>query len=286
MLARMIVAGARACRTLPGTLLALYGVNLAFGLTFTVLTSTALARVFAGRPLFERGVRGDLVALVESLATAPVLVVALVSAGVALALLYFVVSQLLVGGLVERLRAPAPLSPAEARRVFGAGAAAHLGRFLRVWLWTWLLWLPALFTLAVGAGLAGRDAPDALTLGELLGPLALALLPGLVLATIASATGDYARLLAAARPELPTRRAVLAALRHVLTHVAPLAHHALHVGAWLLLTALFFLLVTALPAATPAWLLWLVRQAAVLSRTALRLAAYAGQDVNLAALIS
>ncbi len=282
-LGRMYTHGVDAVRRRPGTVLTLYGANLVFTLAFTLAAAFFLASAFGAHPLFDRGVSGDLAALLSALREAPLVAPALFWTGVALALIYFVASQLLLGGLLERLRDDESLTRAAAARRFGAGATAHLGRFLRVWLWTWLLWIPALIATGIGFAAGLRGLTSALELGPVVGRLLIALVPALLLGALAGAVGDYARLLVVSDPELAPRRAVWRALRMVLRRPITLVHFGSYVAAWLLVSGLYVLATSGHPFAGAGGVLLLlaIRQLIALARIALRVAAFAGQQALL-----
>jgi hypothetical protein len=278
LLSTMFAAGTTALRRRLGTVATLYGANALFALAYMAIAAYALSSIYGGRPLFERGVHGDDQALAAALREGHGLG-AVIWAGVVLALIYFLVSELLTGGLLERLRDPDDLAPAEARRRFGAGAAAHFGRFVRAWLWSWLAWIPALVVLAVGAMLGSRGLIDAVAAGPVFGKLWASLLPGLALVAIAAASGDYARVLLVHEPTLAPAKAFFRSVRLVLKHPTTLVHFVSYVAAWLLVSGIYVLITAGHPfaGAAGAWLLFLLRQVLVASRVALRVAAFAGQ---------
>ncbi len=283
LLSSMYAASVAGARARLGSTAALYGAHALFGLTYTVFAAMYLASVYATHPLFDRGVGGDVMALATALIEGRGVISALVWSGVALALAYFVVSEYLTGGLLERLRDGESVSPAEARRRFGAGAAAHLGRFLRVWLWSWLLWVPALIALGVGVAVGSRGMSEAIDTGPVVSKLLSSILPGLLLAGLAAAAGDYARWLAVREPTLAPRRAFFRAVKLVVTRPVSLVHFVSYVAAWLLLSGLYVLLTAGHPyaGAAGAWLLFVLRQLLVFARITLRVGAFAGQEVLL-----
>jgi hypothetical protein len=282
-LSAMYRAGVSTVRARLGTVAALYGANAAFGLAFTLFAAMLMASLYAPHPLFDRAVGGDTTALLACLREGPAVSSAITWAGVALALVYFVVSEFLAGGLLERLRDGEPVSRAEARRRFGAGGAAHLGRFLRLWVWSWTMWIPAFVVLAIGAGVGTSGTAEAVAAGPVIGKLIAWLVPGLLLAAWAAAAADFARLLAVREPALAPRKTFFRAAKLVLRQPAAYVHFVSYVAAWLLASGVYVLLTLGHPyaGAVGALLLFVLRQVLVFARVALRVGAFGGQGVLL-----
>jgi hypothetical protein len=282
-LSAMYVASVSTVRARLGSVAALYGANAVFGLVFTLFAAMLLASQYAPHPLFDRGVGGDLSALLACLREGRGVSSALAWAGVALALVYFVVSEYLAGGLLERLRDGEPVSLAEARRRFGAGGAAHLGRFLRLWVWSWTLWVPAFIVLGIGVAVGAHGMTEAVAAGPVVGRLVAWLLPGLIVAAWAATAGDFARLLAVREPALGPRKTFFRAALLVLRQPAAFVHFVSYVAAWLLASGVYVLLTLGHPyaGALGAWLLFVLRQVLVFARVALRVGAFGGQGALL-----
>jgi hypothetical protein len=282
-LSAMYAASVGTVRTRPGSVAALYGANAVFGVAYAMFAAMLLASVYAPHPLFDRAVGGDLTALLACLQEGRGVSSAIVWAGVALALVYFVVSEYLAGGLLERLRDGEVVSRAEARRRFGAGGAAHLGRFLRLWVWSWTLWVPAFIVLGVGAAVGTKGMDEAVAAGPAIGKLVAWLLPGLIVVAYAATVGDFARLLAVREPGLAPRKTFLRAAKLVVRQPAAYVHFVSYVAAWLLASGVYVLLTLGHPyaGAFGAWALFVLRQVLVFARVALRVGAFGGQGALL-----
>ena len=280
-LSTMYAASVAAVRGRLGTVATLYGANLAFGLAYTFFAAMLLSSQFSLHPLFDRAVGGDATALATCLREARGTSAALVWTGIALALVYFVVSEYLAGGLLERLRDAEPVSRAEARRRFGAGAVAHLGRFLRLWVWSWTLWIPALVLLGIGAAVGGSGIAEAVDAGPVVGKLIAWLLPGLLVTAWASAAGDFARLIAVREPGVAPRRLWVRAMKLVVRQPAAAIHFVTYVAAWLFASGVYVLVTLGHPfaGAGAALVLFVLRQLLIFVRVALRVGAFGGQSV-------
>jgi hypothetical protein len=280
-LSTMYAASVAAVRTRLGSVATLYGANLVFGLVYMLFAAMVLASQFGRHPLFDRAVGGDSTALAACLREARGTSAALVWSGIGLALIYFVISEYLAGGLLARLRDGESVSRAEARRRFGAGAAAHLGRFLRLWVWSWTLWIPALVLVGIGAAVGASGLDEAVDPGPVIGKLVAWLLPGLIVAAWAAAAGDFARLLAVRDPGVAPRRQWVQALKLVVRQPAAVVHFLTYVAAWAFASGVYVLVTLGHPFAGggAALLLFLLRQVLVFVRVALRVGAFGGQSV-------
>lgn len=214
-LGRLIRAGARALADYTGTFLALYAVQALIALA----AGAAIARSFGGwfehRPLFDEGVDGDLIALIEALRDAPGLITAISSIAFGAILLWLAASWFLAGGLYAVL-ADRPHGRRETARTFGAGGASTFFVFLRLGVISLALHGLVLTVATIGLGVVFPTLERALTLGEALGALAAGLAPALLLLIVVWTVIDYARidLVLQRRAEAP-RGAVFAFARAV-----------------------------------------------------------------------
>jgi hypothetical protein len=177
----MLKAGGRSVRRYPGLVAAVYVVQLAVAAIGGFAFARSLASELANRPLFDRAVDGDLVALATVVSEHGAVFTAHLWLGAALALCYAVASWFLHGGLIAAFQDPSPASRREAARRFGAGGAASFARYAAISLWSCIPYAPAAFALALGVGLASDRLTEAMTFSGALAPIALAALPGFAL---------------------------------------------------------------------------------------------------------
>ena len=249
----------------------LYLVELAVASLVTIGIASSLSIVFGSRPLFDRGVAGDLAALYLSFDRRLSLLVALVASGLAVALAWAVASFYLGAGLYGVLLG----------RPFGESAGARFGAFFRLWLWSVIPYTVAGFILLLGLMGLERSIDEALSWGELLGAAAAALSPGLAALALVSCVVDYARAVLTLSERPAAGRAFLAAARLVFGRALPLLHFLLYLGVWVAVTIGYLLLTWGRPyeGLGGAALLFVVRQLTLGARFAARVAASAGQVV-------
>jgi hypothetical protein len=263
----MLRAGAGALGGRLRLWLPLYGVQLFFGLLFTFAAARAFAGAFADRPLFDRAVGGDLVAVYASFRDHAAILSTLLWSGVAIAVGYGVLSWVLAAGLVGAL----------AGRPFAEAAAARWFAFARLWAWALVPNAVAIVMLAIGGALG--LARDPTTPGQLAGRLLLGFTPGLIVLAITGCAVDYARIALVRDPALGAGRALLAGARRTFRGPAPLLHYLGYWAIWCGVTAVYILLTLGRPwaGAGGAVGLFALRQVVLATRFAARVATYAGQ---------
>jgi len=229
-------AAARALRRFPGLLGSLYLTQLGISLGGAALIGFLLSDAFARRPLFDRGIDGDLPALVASFAGRPGLITSLLLVAAGAVVLYWLVSLFLTGGWLAVLLDP-PDRRREVARWFGAGGAANFFPLLRLALWSILPYGAVLVAFGLGARDLGKSFEHALSPGDLVVPLALALGPALFLHWIIGTAIDYARVDLVRHPGMSSLRALLRGFHVLVSRPVVLLHTALY--------GLFFVAVTA-----------------------------------------
>ena len=220
-------AGARALRRFPGLLGSLYLAQLGISLGGAALIAFFLSDAFARRPLFDRGIDGDLPALVTSFAARPGLLTSLLLVAAGAVVLYWLVSLFLTGGLLAVLLDP-PDRRREVARWFGAGGAANFFPLLRLAVWSVLPYAAVL--VAVGLGSRGLETSieHALSPGDLVLPLALAFGPALFLHWIIATAIDYARVDLVRHPGMSSLRALVRGFSVLVSRPLVLFHTALY----------------------------------------------------------
>jgi hypothetical protein len=283
MLKTMITRGAAALRRHLGLWLSLYGIQATFTMAFLAATAFVLHAELGDRPLFAAGVRGDTMALVQTVVESPGVVSGLVWFGVGLAALYGVFSLALAGGVYESLAGDAPATRGEAARRFGAGAAARFWPFVRLWLWSLIGWVPTLVAFFIGLAIAGPRLGDELLVSHLVGAFVRALAPAVVLGALTSLAVDLARWHMVADAALPARKAIWRGLKLAVRRPVALAHYALYGVAWVAVGAIYVALTLGKPwaGAGGALALFALRQLVAIARLGLRLGTTAGQQALL-----
>jgi hypothetical protein len=229
-------AGARALRRFPGLLGALYLAQVGISVAAAALMGLLLHDAFARHPLFDRAIDGDVPALVASFAGRPGLLAALLLIAAVAVVLYWIVSLFLVGGLLAVLLDP-PDRRREVARWFGAGGAANFFPLLRLAVWSILPYAAVVVAFGLGSRGLSTALERALTPADLVGPLALAFGPALLLHWIIGTAVDYARVDLVRHPGMSSLRALLRGLHVLVSRPLVLLHTALY--------GLFFAAVTA-----------------------------------------
>jgi hypothetical protein len=279
-LSEMLAAGTRAVSRRLALVAGLWGVGFAAALAYTFAAGMLLSGAFSSTPGFDRGVDGDLIALIGALRERSAVIGGLLWAAVGLALVWFVASQFLAAGALTRLRDEELVERREAARRFGAGAMAHGARFLALWAWSLVGWIPVLIVLGVGVGAGLRSGRDALAMSEIVGGLVGGAIPAFLLGTWLSLAVDLGRVLLVADPALPARRALWRGLGLALRQPRAVVHFLAYLAAWALVSGLYVLgtMGDGLAGAGGALLLLVLRQLVAFARTALRVGAWAGQQ--------
>jgi hypothetical protein len=225
----MIRAGARTASHYTGTVLGVFVVQalLAGAAGFAIMQ--VLASEFAKFPRFDEAVAGDLTALFECMKHAPSAFKASFWIGAAAVVLWMVASWFLVGG-VYAVAHERPEGKRETARCFGAGGAATFLVYVRLAALALALELIVIMALLLGIGAAAPRMAHALSLAGLLLPLAIGLLPGVLLGIYVWTAIDYARAeLTVRRPtheELGAFRALVRAMVFVARRPVALGHAA------------------------------------------------------------
>ncbi len=234
----MARGGGRTASRYTGTVLGVFVVQALFAHAAGLAVMEVLASVFARRPRFDEAVSGDLTAMLECLEHAPVAFKASFWIAMGAVLFWVMASWFLVGG-VYAVAHERPEGKRETARAFGAGGAATFLVYVRLAVISVLLHLLVLVALLLGIGAAASRMTHALTLPALLLPLAIGLLPGVLLGLYVWTAIDYARAeLTVRRPShehLGAFRALIRALVFVARRPVALAHAAL---GWLLFAVL------------------------------------------------
>lgn len=267
-IATLVARGVAAVRAHLGVVLALYGLQLAVALTFTFGAALAMARLYAERPLFARGVGGDPLALMLAISEHSPLFTALTWFFLALVGAWALASLALHAGLLGAL----------AGKGFAATVRARAAGFVRLALWSILPWLVVLVAAFVGLRVVGVRDSDLVSWRTIIGPQLLGLAPALLLAAIVCLAVDLARA-ELVRGGGGSARALWLGLRRAVTRPTLFAHFLGYVAVWLGISALYVAgtFGRELPGAAGAWLLFFVRQATALARFLARATTSAGQ---------
>lgn len=275
-------SGVRGISEYTGMVLGVFLVQLiaAWGAGLVVLQ--ILAAAFSDRPIFDDAVDGDAVSLLVVLAEAPRVFEAVKWVVLGAVAMWMVWSWFLTGGVLAVLT-ERPRGRLATARCFGAGGATTFLVFGRLGLISIVLHLPVLFVFGLGAGYLADQLAVAVSFGELVGPLVLALAPAALLHGFVSTAIDYARAeLTLRRPTHETLGATRATIRAIgfmfrrpvaLGHV--LLYWALFVGVSLAFAWLAY--GHAMLGTSGALAVFAIRQGQALLRSALKVAVIAGQ---------
>jgi hypothetical protein len=277
----MIGAGTRGAGRYTGTLLAVFVSQTVVALACMASITVALSLAFARLPIWDDAVDGDLGALLVCLryGRASLLAVAAIVFGGLL--LWQLATWFLVGG-INGVLANRPEGRADTARCFGAAGASTYLAYARLA----VVSLPGLFLvllmLIVGwKTMAGR-IEFALSVPQLVGPLAIAFLPGLLVLHVVWTITDYARVELTLRGESHDPSVVVTYIRtvgYVLRHPLTLAHGALGWLAFLALSVGYAYLAHGrlMYGAEGAVTLFVIRQGVSLARTFVRFIVLGGQ---------
>jgi hypothetical protein len=277
----LIAAGPRAVGRYTGTLLTVFVVQTIVAVACMVAIAAVLSQAFAHLTLWDDGVDGDLYALVWCLRYAKAHFIA--SAGIVLAgvLLWELASWFLVGGLLGVL-AQRPEGRGDTARCFGASGATTYLKYARLALCSLPGWMLVFFVAATCMTAMSQRLQYALTIPELLGALAVAFGPALVLLHILSTITDYARVELTLRDATHDPGVVITYLR-AMVYVVRRPVTLLHAGLGWLLFALISLAHVLLAQGHPMYgtegaiTLFVIRQGVMLARTAVRVGVLGGQ---------
>jgi hypothetical protein len=280
-LGELVGAGTRALTRYTGTLLAVFVVQTIVVTSAMLAIAAVLAQAFSHLPIWDDAVDGDLVSLVTCIRFAKANLFACGGIALGAVLLWQLASWFLVGGIYGVL-AQRPEGRAETARCFGASGASTYLTFARLALCSVPGWLLVLFVFATCTNAVTTRIEHALTVWDLVGPLAIATLPALVVMHVLWTVTDYARVELALRHETHDPSVIATYLRTVVFVIKrPLA--LLHTGlGWLgfiIITLGYTYLASGHPmfGAEGAVTLFVIRQGVSLARMAIRFGVLAGQ---------
>jgi hypothetical protein len=277
----LIGAGPRAVSRYTGTLLAVFLAQSIVAATAIAAVAVVLAQAFAHLPLFDEAVDGDVVALIYCVRHGgPSL---LASAGIVFGAvaLWQLATWFVVGGIAGVL-AQRPEGRGDTARCFGASGAATYLAYARLALCSLPGWIVVALVLHNSFILVGDRLDHALTVPELLGPLAIAVLPAALLVHVLWTVSDYARAELTLRHDTHDPGVVATYLRtigYVLRRPVTLVHGAIGWILFALVTIAYAYLAQGHPmyGAEGAVTLFVARQGVSLLRMAIRFGILAGQ---------
>lgn len=277
----LIGAGPRAVSRYTGTLLAVFVAQSVIAASCIVAIAVVFARTFSHLPMFDEAVDGDFVALIYSVRYGKDSMFATAGIVFGAIILWQLASWFLVGGACSVL-AQRPEGRVDTARCFGAGGASTYLAYARLALCALPGWIVVLFLLAFGADLVKGRIDHALTVSQLLAPLAVAVLPAALLLHILWTVEDYARVELTLRHDTHDPGVVatyLRSLSYVLRRPVTLVHGALGWLVFALVSVAYFYLSLGHPmyGAEGAITLFIIRQGVSLLRMAIRFGVLAGQ---------
>ena len=277
----LLGAGVRAVSKYTGTVLAVFVVQALVAAGCMAAVAVVLAQAFAHLPLFDEAVDGDLVAIIWCVRHARPSFLAIAGIVLGAVLLWQLASWFVTGGLYGVL-AERPDGRAATARCFGASGATTYLTYARLAVCAAPGWLLVLFAFGVGLGLVAERVEYALTLPQLLGPLALALAPAALLLHFFWTVSDYARVELTLRRDTHAPRVIATYLR-TLAYVARRPLALVHAGVGWALFVLVSVAYIYLAHGNPMYgtegaiTLFFVRQGVALLRLAIRVGVLAGQ---------
>lgn len=277
----LVRAGRRAVSKYTGTVLAVFVVQSLVAAACMFGVAVVLAQELAHLPMFDDAVDGDLVSLIWCVRHATPAFSA--ATGIVLGALLFwqLATWFLVGGLAG-VFAREPEGRGDTARCFGASGVATYLAYVRLALCALPGLVITLFVLAVGFALMRDRIEHALAVPQLLGALAVATLPALLLFHLFATVTDYARVELALRHDSHAPSAVLTYLRTfvwVVRRPLTLVHAGLGWVAFWLVTLAYVYLAHGHPmyGAEGAVTLFFVRQGVALLRMAIAIGVIGGQ---------
>jgi hypothetical protein len=277
----LIGAGPRAVSRYTGTLLAVFVAQSIVAATAIAAVAVVLAQAFGHLPLFDEAVDGDLVALIYCVRYGrPSL---LASGGIVFGAvaMWQLATWFVVGGIGGVL-AQRPEGRGDTARCFGASGATTYLAYARLALCSLPGWIVVALVLGNSLALVAGRIEHALTVPELLGPLAIAVLPAALLVHLLWTVSDYARVELTLRHDTHDPGVVATYLRtigYVLRRPVTLVHGALGWLLFALVTIAYAYLAQGHPmyGAEGAVTLFVARQGVSLLRMAIRFGILAGQ---------
>ena len=277
----LIGAGPRAVSRYTGTLLAVFVAQSVIAASCIVAIAVVFAHTFSHLPMFDEAVDGDFVALIYAIRHGKDSMVATAGIMFGAVMLWQLASWFLVGGAYS-VFAQRPEGRGDTARCFGAGGASTYLAYARLALCALPGWIVVLVLLAFGADLVKGRVDHALTVSELLGPLAVAVLPGALLLHVLWTVEDYARVELTLRHDTHDPGVVATYMRtlsYVFRRPVTLVHSALGWLVFGLVSTAYFYLSLGHPmyGAEGAITLFIARQGVSLLRMAIRFGVLAGQ---------
>ena len=277
----LIGAGPRAVSRYTGTLLAVFVAQSLVAATCIIAVALVFVQAFSHLAMFDEAVDGDLVALIYCMRYGRSSLVATGGIVLGAIVVWQLASWFLVGGL-NGVLAQRPEGRGDTARCFGASGATTYLAYARLALCSVPGWIVVVFVLGLCTSLCGERIARALTIPELLGPLAIATLPALLLLHVLWTVADYARAELTLRYDSHDPGVFATYLRtvgYVLRRPVTLVHGAI---GWLifgLVTAAYAYLSQGHPmyGAEGAITLFIARQGVSLLRMATRVGVLAGQ---------
>ncbi|HEY4056321.1 MAG TPA: hypothetical protein VGM39_06920 [Kofleriaceae bacterium] len=188
----LVAAGGRGLARYTGTLLAVFVVESLIAAAIMLGAFFVLSRAFAMLPMFDEGVDGDPVALMYCIRHTPSALLAtigLVSGGL---FVWQLISWFLAGGL-NAVFAQRPETRSETARVFGAGGTSTYLAYARLALLSLPSWGLAIMVFLMCARVAVPHMQHAVAFTDIIGPLALLIIPFALVMHIAWTVTDYTR---------------------------------------------------------------------------------------------
>jgi hypothetical protein len=280
-LGELLGAGVRAVSKYTGMVLAVFVAQSLVALACMFGIWFVLAQTFAHLPMFDEAVDGDLVAIIWCVRHAKTAFLAIGGMMLGTLLLWQLASWFLAGGVYGVL-GQRPEGRGDTARCFGASGATTFLTYVRLALCSIPGWIVVLFLVGIGIGVVAPRFDHALTLPELLGPLFLAILPGLLVLHLVWTISDYARVELTLRHDTHDPGVIATYLRsvvYVLKRPLTLLHGAFGWLLFLIVTLAYAYLAQGHPmyGAEGAITLFLVRQGVSLLRMAIKLGVMAGQ---------
>jgi hypothetical protein len=277
----LIAAGPRAVSRYTGTVLAVFVAQSLIAATCTIAVALVLYEAFSHLPMFDEAVDGDLVALIYCVRYGRPSLVATGGIVFSAIALWQLASWFLVGGLSGVL-ARRPEGRGETARCFGASGATTYLAYARLALCALPGWALVLVAFGTGTILVAHRIEHALTLPELFGPLAVAMLPAALLLHLLWTVSDYARVELTLRHDTHDPGIVATYLRtlaYVIRRPVTLVHGAIGWLVFALVTTAYAYLAQGHPmyGAEGAATLFVARQGVSLLRMATRVGILAGQ---------
>ena len=277
----LFAAGARGVSRYTGTLLGVFVVQMLVAAACIIPVSIVLAQTFAHLPMFDEAVDGDLIALIWCLRHAHSAWFAIGGIVFGALVVWQLASFFLVGGVYGVL-AQRPESRGDTARCFGASGAQTYLAYVRLAFCALPGMVIVLFAFVLGMGYVATRLETMLTMTDLLGPLAVALVPTLLLLHLFWTVADYARVELTLRHDSHDPSVVATYFRsllYVVTHPLTLVHAAFGWMLFLLITAAYAFVAQGHPmyGAEGAITLFAVRQGVSLLRMAVHVGIMTGQ---------